>query len=206
MEKAVTKRKVKDSFKFNFKDLNPSIIFYFLIGLLLSIFAFIQSKNILVVAIVMFSMIIIYSLNDEKINGAIDQEKLKDAIAFYKSFIYQAALTNSTIQGYKNAVEALPISTYKEESQSFIDNNLEGNLPLFIKDSREEFDLSMHLKMLLDNDDYFDKATLGSFSKKVKFLENNIVEKNTISPLLIATITMSIVVFMFVFQVLKYAL
>lgn len=206
MEKTVTKRKVKDSFKFNFKDLNPSIIFYFLIGLLLSIFAFIQSKNILVVAIVMFSMIIIYSLNDEKINGAIDQEKLKDAIAFYKSFIYQAALTNSTIQGYKNAVEALPISTYKEESQSFIDNNLEGNLPLFIKDSREEFDLSMHLKMLLDNDDYFDKATLVNFSKKVKFLENNIVEKNTISPLLIATITMSIVVFMFVFQVLKYAL
>lgn len=206
MEKAVTKRKVKDSFKFNFKDLNPSIIFYFLIGLLLSIFAFIQSKNILVVAIVMFSMIIIYSLNDEKINGGIDQEKLKDAIAFYKSFIYQAALTNSTIQGYKNAVEALPISTYKEESQSFIDNNLEGNLPLFIKDSREEFDLSMHLKMLLDNDDYFDKATLVNFSKKVKFLENNIVEKNTISPLLIATITMSIVVFMFVFQVLKYAL
>lgn len=171
------------------KSYDISLIIPIFAILLFSVMFYLYTKDIWITLFLIISLFITLLLSKSGNKPKEDDKLITDMISFYQNFISFSGINLSYHTGFISAVGALPISKMKESLQDYIDSSFAGDIPLFLKDSRDEMSLSSSIKLLLRDDEEYERYTIDAIKKKFNRLKNNkAIEDDRINPLIITSI------------------
>ena len=168
---------IKGLFKNKSKNnINIISIIGMIIGLIIGIFSSYLLNNILFVPL---SIIIFLTASTTLFPNYISSKKAKIKkndlavqLAFYHSYIIYSNMESSFIDGFKKTIDSMPISEMKDKLKEFCENNMQGNFPLRISDSRRGNVLNdLMISEITSSNDY-SKEALEKFKDELKKYES----------------------------------